>query len=146
MHELALVNKATLSKCFKIFSQGLDPGSAEHTAAVSLLLPADRACIDLAKLTSLKQLNIAQNLRLGDPGLRQLAAGLSNTLEGLNLTYTGVTDACLPCLATMKVCVVQQCLFICGPCDSTHQVHESTHSCFFPVRKAGVFCGNHEVV
>jgi hypothetical protein len=87
----------------------------------------DRACEDLARLTTLRHLSVSQNPRIGDAGLRALVGGAggggggsgggsdgsggSSTppapgrpssgllrLETLNLTYTGVGDAGLPAL------------------------------------------------
>lgn len=63
----------------------------------------DRACVELAKLPSLRQLNLSQNRQLGDAGLRALAGGrLAASLECLNLSYTSITDAAVPALAGLK--------------------------------------------
>lgn len=65
--------------------------------------PADRACGELSKLSSLRELNLSQNRALSDGGLRQLARGLSDCLSNINLSYTSVTDESVATLANMKV-------------------------------------------
>jgi hypothetical protein len=74
------------------------------TAAAAVAAAADRACLELAKLPELRQLNLSQNRHVGDVGLRALAGGrLAASLEVLNLSYTSVTDASVPALAGLKV-------------------------------------------
>ncbi|KAF8061903.1 EGF1 [Scenedesmus sp. PABB004] len=62
----------------------------------------DRAAAELCKLGELRHLNVAQNRCLSDAGVRALAAGLGPVLEALNLGFTGVGDASVPALATMR--------------------------------------------
>jgi hypothetical protein len=69
----------------------------------SRLVAADRACGELSKLVSLRELNLSQNRALSDGGLRQLARGLGDNLFSINLSYTSVTDESVATLAGMKV-------------------------------------------
>ena len=71
--------------------------------ALPAFLPVDRACGELSKLVSLRELNLSQNKALSDGGLRQLARGLGDNLASINLSYTSVTDESVATLAGMKV-------------------------------------------
>lgn len=68
-----------------------------------MLVHADRACLDLAKLRHLRQLNLGQNRGVTDVGVNLLANRLGGVLESINLSYTSVSDACIAMLAGMQV-------------------------------------------
>lgn len=81
---------------------------------------ADRACVELSKLSQLLHLNLSQNRHVGDTGLRALAGGLGQHLEVLNLSYTSITDASVQALASMKVRRAVRPL-MCGWCLQARQ-------------------------
>eukprot|EP00198_Chlamydomonas_reinhardtii_P012047 XP_001701384.1 predicted protein [Chlamydomonas reinhardtii] len=60
----------------------------------------DAGALCLARLTALTSLNLSQNPRLGDAGVRSLAAHLAE-LQVLSLNHTNVTSACLRELAQL---------------------------------------------